>query len=301
MISIVSYPDRGIGGNNAYRGNCSPRLIEDIINQFHFSSISDYMVGGGTTRDVAVNKGIENHCYDLHSGFNLMTDEIKERNEGIFWHPPYWNMITYSDNMYSSMEVQKKYGYNPNEWDLSRCASWEDFVKKMNYCCLKQYSTLSKGGRMCILMGDLKRRGKLYSMLLDIVKPSMVENIIIKAQHNCMSNDKSYMNENFIRISHEYILIIKKDNPLIYNITYCSTIQNDIRDIKQATWRDVVASVLEDINHPIALKDIYKSIEGHKKSQQNSNWKAKVRQTLQIHPDIFYHNKYGVWSLKRCY
>lgn len=30
MQSIVSYKDRGIGGNSHYRGNCSPRLIEDM-------------------------------------------------------------------------------------------------------------------------------------------------------------------------------------------------------------------------------------------------------------------------------
>lgn len=30
MQSIVSYKDRGIGGNSHYRGNCSPRLIEDL-------------------------------------------------------------------------------------------------------------------------------------------------------------------------------------------------------------------------------------------------------------------------------
>lgn len=29
--SIVSYPERGTYGNNKYRGNCSGRLIKDII------------------------------------------------------------------------------------------------------------------------------------------------------------------------------------------------------------------------------------------------------------------------------
>ena len=27
LTSIVSYPERGTGGNNRYRGNCSPKLI----------------------------------------------------------------------------------------------------------------------------------------------------------------------------------------------------------------------------------------------------------------------------------
>lgn len=31
MQSIVSYPDRGVGGKSSYRGNCSPRLIHDLV------------------------------------------------------------------------------------------------------------------------------------------------------------------------------------------------------------------------------------------------------------------------------
>ena len=34
LTSIVSYPERGSGGNNRYRGNCSPKLIEDLIAFF---------------------------------------------------------------------------------------------------------------------------------------------------------------------------------------------------------------------------------------------------------------------------
>ncbi len=52
MKSIVSYPDRGQGGRNSYRGNCSPRMIGDIIEQYQIHGLSDYMVGSGTTEDV---------------------------------------------------------------------------------------------------------------------------------------------------------------------------------------------------------------------------------------------------------
>lgn len=30
LTTVVSYPERGEGGNNKYRGNCSPKLIEDL-------------------------------------------------------------------------------------------------------------------------------------------------------------------------------------------------------------------------------------------------------------------------------
>ena len=135
LTSIVSYPERGTGGNNRYRGNCSPKLIEDLIGFFRPAEICDYMCGSGTTQDAAHTMGIISHCYDLHSGFDLINCEIPERPEFVFWHPPYWDMITYSDVMYKASEVQSKYGYDPRQFDLSRIpvpfpVSWTVKMKK---------------------------------------------------------------------------------------------------------------------------------------------------------------------------
>ena len=58
LTSIVSYPERGAGGNNRYRGNCSPKLIEDLIGFFKPAEICDYMCGSGTTQDAAHTMGI---------------------------------------------------------------------------------------------------------------------------------------------------------------------------------------------------------------------------------------------------
>lgn len=58
LTSIVSYPERGTGGNNRYRGNCSPKLIEDLIGFFKPAEICDYMCGSGTTQDAAHTMGI---------------------------------------------------------------------------------------------------------------------------------------------------------------------------------------------------------------------------------------------------
>ena len=106
LTSIVSYPERGAGGNNRYRGNCSPKLIEDLIGFFKPKEICDYMCGSGTTKAAAdklgiksqlydlhsgfdiMNCGIKSQLYDLHSGFDIMNCDIKERPEFIFWHPP---------------------------------------------------------------------------------------------------------------------------------------------------------------------------------------------------------------------
>ena len=87
LTSIVSYPERGNGGNNQYRGNCSPKLIEDLIRFFKPHEICDYMCGSGTTGAAAAKCGISSKLYDLHSGFDMMNSEIPDRPEFIFWHP----------------------------------------------------------------------------------------------------------------------------------------------------------------------------------------------------------------------
>ena len=280
MKSIVSYPDRGKGGRNSYRGNCSPRLIEDIIDQYQIHGLSDYMVGSGTTEDVCRGRNIPGTFLDLNRGYDMMTMDIPERPENIFWHPPYDDIVVYSDEMYRAQDIINRYGFDPRINDLSRCHGWEDFVQKMNYCTMKQFTAMEKGGRMFILIGDIKKKGRLYSMLLDITKPGTVEQIIIKAQHNCVSDSRQYTGR-FVPIVHEYLLVLRKDLPLIFNVKMTKNVTGDMRDMNGCTWRDVVASVLESENRSMTLTEIYEKIEGHKRCQSNAHWKEKIRQVLQ--------------------
>ncbi|WP_072445863.1 DNA methyltransferase [Blautia sp. Marseille-P3201T] len=296
MQSIVSYKERGIGGNNLYRGNCSPRLIEDLIDFYKVKNISDYMCGSGTTKDVADRKNIKANVYDLNQGFDLLNMDVPERNEFIFWHPPYHNMIRYADNMYAASEIEKKYGICANEVDLSQCRSWEDFIKKLNACMIKQFASLETGGHMAVLMGDLKKQGKLYSMLLEIAKPGIIENIVIKVQHNCMSNKNQYANENFIRIQHEYVLLLKKAEDLIYPVQFAVNRIADIRNLESVTWKDVIADIIEKAGGKIELHNIYQQVSGYKKAEKNNHVKEKVRQTLYAYRKIFFFEN-GLWYL----
>lgn len=205
--------------------------------------------------------------------------DIPERSENIFWHPPYGDSIVYSDKMYSANDIIEKHGFDPRVNDLSRCKDWESFVKGMNYCMLKQFASLERGGRMFVLMGDIKKKGKLYSMLCDIIKPGTLEQIIIKMQHNCWSDRRDYSGR-FVPIIHEYLMVVKKDNALMFHIKFTKNKEYDMRDSTQTTWRDVVAAVLEDAGKPMELRDIYIAVEGHAKCNLNPHWKEKIRQTL---------------------
>lgn len=68
-----------------------------------------------------------------------------------------------------------------------------------------------------------------------------------------------------------------------------------MRDSKQATWRDVLASIMEDCGE-MTLNDIYKKMDGHRKCSSNVHWKEKIRQTLQKY-DNFSSSSRGVWYL----
>jgi len=284
MQSIVSYPDRGNQyGKNTYRGNCSGLLIKDIIAQYRLQGLSDFMVGSGTTEDVVREAGIRGDFADLNRGFDMMSMDIPNRAEAIFWHPPYHNMVIYSNLQYSSKEVEKVTGLSSETIlanDLSRCASWEEFVEKMNYCMLKQFAALEKGGRMFTLVGDMKRKGKLYSMILDLVKPGTIENIIIKSQHNCWSDRQSYSG-NFVPIVHEYLLVTRKDAGLIIPVSWNHSQEFDMRSFEPQSWRDLVYATIQENGGQMSLSELYDALKGSAKAQKNAHWQEKIRQTVQ--------------------
>lgn len=283
MQSIVSYPDRGSYGRNSYRGNCSGKLIKDIINQYKLRGLSDFMVGSGTTEDVVRETGLRGTFADLNRGFDMMTMDVPERAENIFWHPPYHDMVVYSNSQYKAADVERATGLSADTIladDLSRCASWEEFVKKMNHCMLKQFAALEKGGRMFTLVGDMKRRGKLFSMILDLVKPGTVENIIIKAQHNCWSERQEYSGT-FVPIVHEYLLVTRKDTGLIVPVSYGMNAEYDMRRFGSQSWRDLVFSIIQENGGQMSLQELYDAVKDSTKAKANQHWQEKVRQTVQ--------------------
>ena len=86
---------------------------------------------------------------------------------------------------------------------------------------------------------------------------------------------------------------------MVYPILITEPVEKDIRDMNGATWRDVVAAVLETCQSPVSLAYIYEQVEPYTKARKNQWWKEKVRQTLQCSPQIFVHTGRGMWALNR--
>lgn len=288
MKSIVRYEERGKGGKSNYRGNCSPKLLIDLQKFYKFDEISDYMLGSGTTKDALEPINVKVNGYDLNLGFDLVSNDINERNMNIFWHPPYWNIIKYSGNLY---------GDKPLENDISHINDWDEFMNITNNLLMKQFASLKVGGRMYVLFGDIKKKGKLYSMLVDIVKPGTLEQIIIKEQYNTWSERQKYSGT-FIPIVHEYLMILRKDEPYIGTVKMTKTVDFDVRDSFSASWKDVIASVFEaNGNKYLSIQFIYDEVKNHRKASTNKYVREKIRQVLNEYASIFEKVDKGVYKL----
>lgn len=288
MKSILDFKNRGNFGDGNYRGNYSGYTLIALNKRYKFQDVSDYMKGSDTTGDVAKYLKIPSHTYDLNMGFDLLKDVISERNEFIMFHPPYWDIIKYSGAVWGNC-------IHPS--DLSHLKAYSDFIRALDYCICKQYASLKIGGRMAILIADIRKKGQLYSPFLDYKKIGTVEDIYIKVQNNCMSDNKIYENENFTRIEHEYLIILRKDNPYLYNLKITKDYKLDIRNNIYVSWKDLVASVLEKLNTKASLNTLYSEIEGHEKALRNPHWKEKIRQTLQRYTNVFISPERGIWQL----
>lgn len=302
--TVLSFPNRGSRwGSNQYRGNCSGWIHAFLIWKYQVQKMAELFSGSGTGYDVAKDMGIKYVGADLNPNpvrpgilnVNAITDEVPNEffdADMVFMHPPYGAEINipYAGSMYPDLDGSLSLS------DLGQMP-WDKFMRTLNEVIIKYYTSMESGSRMAILMGDVRRNGKCHSMLTDIVKPGQLDQIIIKMQHNCVSNGRTYAAKNFVPLVHEYIMVLKKIAPYIINYQLPQAYEMDIRDsVKTATWKDVVASVCRKYNRPVSLTEIYSEIQGHKKCSTNENWQAKVRQTLQLYP-IFSHVSEGKWQM----
>lgn len=284
MKSIVSYPERGKWGNAKYRGNCTGHIIKDLLNYYKPKMFVEVFSGGGTGKDVAKELGYENSVHlDLNSGWNALISEIPTGSDFVFSHPPYWDIISY----------QPYNGNNP--YDLSKVADYDEFIRKLNLVNAKIYQSLVNHGRHAFLMGDVRKKGKYYSIIKDMAWFGDLEAHIIKAQHNTMS-ERNFYNGKFIPIVHEHLLIFRKNQVWAFQLKQTVERTFDLRELETMTWRDLIQGALEWLGGRADLSSIYEVIKDSKKAQKNQHWKEKVRQTLQIH-DNFRLVKRGIWEL----
>lgn len=274
MQSVISYEDRGPYGQSNYRGNCSGYVIKDLIKHFYPNSkpkkFIEVFSGGGTGKDVAKELGIENSIHlDLNNGWDALVDEIPSGADFVFSHPPYWNIISYG---------KQRGNFNIN--DLSNNITYEEFIEKLNVVNEKIYNCLVNGGRHATLIGDIRKKGKYYSILKDMMWFGDLESHIIKIQHNCISDNKIYSNNSFIAIKHEHILVFRKNKIWVFNLKITTSKKDTIMNLTNITWRDLIQATLEYLNNKASVDDIYEILSKSKKAENNNHVREKIRQIL---------------------
>ena len=172
---------------------------------------------------------------------------------------------------------------------------YEEFIDKLNIVNEKIYHSLVNGGRHIILVGDVRKKGKYYSIIKDMKWFGDLESHIIKVQHNCLSDNKEYYNNSFVPIKHEHILVFKKNMIWVFIEKDTVTAEKNIINLIEITWRDLIQATLEYLNNRATTDDIYNILRRSKKAQNNNHLREKIRQILNTNNNFIKVN--GYWTL----
>lgn len=231
--TVWSFPRRGNWAthNSKYRGNWAPEVVRNLILRYSDESeyLLDPMVGGGTTAieckllnrnllalDInpsaieLTNKALEFES-EQNPKIKLAISDAREltmlKDESIDFiltHPPYSDIIKYSENI---------------EGDLSHIHDLDIFCDNMELIAKELFRVLKCGKYCAILIGDTRRK-KLYQPLAYKVMERflkvgfLLKEDIIKHQHNCQATGfwaKKSKEHNFLLIMHEHLFVFQKN------------------------------------------------------------------------------------------
>lgn len=227
--SIWSFPDRGSWAThtNKYRGNWSPYIPRNIILRYtdEGDCILDQFVGSGTTLieakllnrnafgvDINPNaiklcKSAINFTYPSKSHITIKQGNAQKliflaanSIDLIVTHPPYANIIKYSNSIPKDLSQQ----------------SIDGFIKEMGPVAKEAFRVLKKGKICALLIGDVRKNGSLHPLGFEVMNTFInagfsLKEIIIKEQHNCIGTQKwAARKNNFYILEHEYLFVFEK-------------------------------------------------------------------------------------------
>lgn len=232
MTTHWSFPKRGDWATHdaKWRGNWSPYIPRNILLRYSKESdlVLDQFAGGGTTlveakllnrniigvdvNDVALERCREKTDFE-HDGANGKVNIYKgdarnldfvsdESIDLICTHPPYANIIKYSENIQEDLSL----------------LNIKDFLEQMKIVANESYRVLKKDRFCAILMGDTRQKGCMVPMSFEVLKTFenagfKLKELIIKEQHNCRATGYWKTNSvkyNFLLIAHEYLFVFRK-------------------------------------------------------------------------------------------
>lgn len=231
MTTHWSFPIRGDWATHdaKWRGNWSPYIPRNIILRYSNEGdlILDQFVGGGTTlveakllnrniigvdvNDTALERCKEKVNFEYPNSGNVQILKGDARNlsfiddesiDLICTHPPYANIIKYSEDIKEDLSLLKI----------------KDFYVEINKVAKESFRVLKKDKFCAVLMGDTRQKGHMIPMSFNVMNIFIdsgfkLKEIIIKEQHNCKATGYWKTNSikyNFLLIAHEYLFIFRK-------------------------------------------------------------------------------------------
>ncbi len=232
MTTHWSFPNRGDWATHdaKWRGNWSPYIPRNIMLRYSKENdlVLDQFAGGGTTlveakllnrniigvdvNDVALERCREkidfeyneaNGKVSLYKGDARSLDFIEDESiDLICTHPPYANIIQYSNDIQEDLSLLKV----------------NDFLEEMKKVAAESYRVLKKDKFCAILMGDTRQKGHMIPMSFEVMRifeeaGFKLKELIIKEQHNCKATGYWKTNSvkyNFLLIAHEYLFVFRK-------------------------------------------------------------------------------------------
>lgn len=232
MTTMWSFPNRGDWATHdaKWRGNWSPYIPRNILLRYSQENdkVLDQFAGGGTTlveakllnrniigldvNDVALERCREKTNFDVEgANGKVYIRKADARNlyfladesiDLICTHPPYANIIEYSEDIPEDLSLLKV----------------NDFLEEMKKVASESYRVLKKDKFCAILMGDTRQKGHMIPMSFEVMKIFQhagfkLKELIIKQQHNCRATGYWKTNSvkyNFLLIAHEYLFVFRK-------------------------------------------------------------------------------------------
>ena len=232
MTSVWSFKERGDWAthNPNYRGNWSPYIPRNLILRYSKERdlILDQFAGGGTTLVEA--KLLNRNCIGIDinpeaiklckkaidfkipkqgnvkvvKGNAQKLTKIKDKSiDFICTHPPYANIINYSDSIKNDLSLLKV----------------KDFIEAMKPVAAESYRVLKDDKFCAVLIGDTRKNGRVVPLGFGVMRVFLnagfkLKEIIIKEQHNCKATGywkSSSIKYNFLLLAHEYLFVFVKD------------------------------------------------------------------------------------------
>ncbi len=260
--TVWSFKSRGNWAthNSNYRGNWSPYIPRNVISRYSKigDMVIDYFCGSGTTgveckllnrnfigydiNFAAIELAKENIDFNMGLPFEKessvsfsvgdarnMSEIDDESIDLICAHPPYANIIHYTDN-------------NPD--DLSNLTV-DEFLSEIDKVASESFRILKTGKYCAILIGDMRKNKKVVPLGFRTIEKFLnagfqIQDLIIKRQHNCKTTGFWFNNSikyNFLLLAHEYLVIFRKaDKDISYklknNREYVRTEIKDSEDLR---------------------------------------------------------------------